>query len=743
MDQTPTSPDPETVERAELEAEQQHVDRVYDRVAEAARSASRIAVEGHQRAQAQNVGRVREEEQTGLYERDVLVFAAARRIAELDAEHEGLVFGRLDSDGGDDRPAAERAGDLDKLYVGRIGVRDAEYEPLVIDWRAPAAEPFYRATSTDRLGVVRRRVLRNKGARIIGIEDDLLAPERAPEDLPVMGEGALMASLSRARGHTMRDIVATIQAEQDKAIRAPARGVTVIGGGPGTGKTVVALHRAAYLLYSDRRRFERGGVLVVGPSAAFMAYIERVLPSLGENTVSLRAVGELVDGVRATAIDEADVAAIKGSLRMRGVLSRAARDRVPGAPTSLRVFVGGATVELDANQLDNVRRNALRRTPRNRAAAEARKGLVAALWSRFPEDLRNGVYGDRESFGDAVTDLPAYRSFFAAWWPVLTAQAVLRWLGDPRRLTRWARHDLTTAEIETLAAGIAGTDELTVADVALLDELTTLLGRPPVVEAGKDEEFDWLEGLSDGVNEVLTTSERRARAAAAADADEPEEYAHVLVDEAQDLSPMQWRMVTRRGPQASWTIVGDPAQSSWPDPDEARTAMETMLSHLQRHTFRLSTNYRNSAEIYAFAGEVIRQQIPDADLPDAVRRTGVKPELRVFDAGKVAEAAGDAAGELLELVEGTVGVIVPPKLRPGVDAVLAELDNPRIAALTPLESKGLEYDAVVVVEPDRIVSDTLGGVRALYVVLTRATQRMITINSSTHWLPPHGSDGGP
>ena len=251
-----------------------------------------------------------------------------------------------------------------------------------------------------------------------------------------------MASLSRARGHTMRDIVATIQAEQDEAIRAPARGVTVIGGGPGTGKTVVALHRAAYLLYSDRRRFERGGVLVVGPSAAFMAYIERVLPSLGENTVSLRAVGELVDGVRATAVDDADAAAIKGSLRMRGVLSRAARDRVPDAPTTLRVFIGGATVELDANQLDNVRRNALRRTPRNRAAAEARKGLVAALWSRFPEDLRTGVYGDREAFGDRVTDTPAFRTFFAAWWPVLTPGAVLRWLGDARRLQRWARGEL-------------------------------------------------------------------------------------------------------------------------------------------------------------------------------------------------------------------------------------------------------------------------------------------------------------
>jgi hypothetical protein len=349
--------------------------------------------------------------------------------------------------------------------------------------------------------------------------------------------------------------------------------------------------------------------------------------------------------------------------------------------------------------------------------------------------LRNGRYADRESFGDIVTDLPAYRSFFSAWWPVLTPDAVLRWLGDARRAARWSRGDFSPAEIERLAEAIRSTDEFTIADVALLDELNTVLGRVPIAEAGRNEEFDWLEGMSDGVNEVLTTSERRARAAAAAEADEPDDYAHVLVDEAQDLSPMQWRMVTRRGPQASWTIVGDPAQSSWPDPDEARAAMDSMLQHLQRHTFRLSTNYRNSAEIYSFAGEVIRRQLPDADLPDAVRRTGVEPEHRVFDADKVAEAAADAAGELLQLVEGTVGVIVPPKLRGQVDSVLAELGDPRVAALSPLESKGLEYDAVVVVEPDRIVSDTLGGVRALYVVLTRATQRLITVNSTTHWLP--------
>ena len=713
---------------AEIAVEQTHVDRVYERVEQAAVSASRIAADGRLRAQSDQVGQIRDEEATGLFERDVLVYTAARRIAELEAGHEGLVFGRLDS--------AKEPGPLETLYVGRIGVRDADYEPLVIDWRAPAAEPFYRATPTDNLRVVRRRVLRCQGQDVVGLEDDLLAPELAPADLPVIGEGALMAALSRARGHTMRDIVATIQAEQDTAIRAPARGATIIGGGPGTGKTVVALHRAAYLLYSDRRRFERGGVLVVGPSAAFMTYIERVLPSLGENTVALRAVGELVDGVRATEVDRPEVAAIKGSLRMRGLLGRAARDRVPGAPTTLRVFVTGNLIELDAPALDAVRRTVLRRHKRNKSLPEARRMLTSALWDRFPEELRIGRLADRQVFGEIVGDLPAFTSFLTQWWPMLTTAEVLGWLGDARRVRRWARNEFTEAELETLARAIRRSTAFTVADVALLDELDAVLGRPAPPSPDDEEEFDWLEGLTGGVGEVMTSSERRAAAIAAAEAEQPAEYAHVLVDEAQDLSPMQWRMVTRRGPQASWTIVGDPAQSSWPDPAEARAAMDSMLGPVPRHTFRLSTNYRNSAEIYRFAGEVIRRTVPDADLPDAVRSTGVEPEHRFADAGKLAEAARDAASDLLGLVEGTVGVIVTPSLRPAVEAAAAELDDRRVVVLAPLESKGLEYDAVVAVEPDRIVDETLGGIRALYVVLTRATQRLITVGSTTAWMPP-------
>ncbi len=266
----------------EIAREQEYVDTVYAQLEKAAVSAQELAKEGLARGRIGNEG--------GLVERDAMVFQAARRMATLDAAHEGLVFGRLDL-----RPEVSGV----PRYIGRIGLRDDNYDVLLIDWRAPAAAVFYQATQADPQGVVRRRILRSKGVTVLGVEDDLLDAE-AETDLPIVGEGALLAQLTRARDRSMHSIVATIQAEQDRAIRAPNKGVVSITGGPGTGKTVVALHRAAYLLYADRRRYETGGVLVVGPSGVFMRYIERVLPSLGETAVALRSLGEVVDGVRAT-----------------------------------------------------------------------------------------------------------------------------------------------------------------------------------------------------------------------------------------------------------------------------------------------------------------------------------------------------------------------------------------------------------------------------------------------------------
>ena len=281
---TNASPAASALER-ELAAEQAHVDLVYARLAEATRSAQQVARAGLSLYQSDRNSYVREEDGTGLYERDVFAFQAARRLAVLDAEQEGW------SSAGWTGPTVRFA----TSAVLASATRTMSHWSSTGGHRA--AEPFYRATPSDPMQVIRRRVLHCRGDRVVGIEDDLLDGENADRELVVIGEGALLAALTRARDHTMRDIVATIQAEQDEAIRAPYQGFTMINGGPGTGKTVVALHRAAYLLYSNRRRFESGGVLVVGPSRVFMNYIARVLPSLGEDSVTLRSIGAVPSDV--------------------------------------------------------------------------------------------------------------------------------------------------------------------------------------------------------------------------------------------------------------------------------------------------------------------------------------------------------------------------------------------------------------------------------------------------------------
>src|SRR6185436_19418773 len=371
---------------------QAHVDLVYAELVKAGTRAGLVEADGLARGRTDRVGTARDEELTGLFERDALVFHAARRRNALESQYEGLVFGRLDIDH-PPKPETNGGAEREVRYIGRLGIRDDDYEPLVIDWRAPAASPFYRATPVEPMGVLRRRVLRCKGSDVVGIEDDLMVAE-APPDLVVVGDGALMAALTRSRGTRMRDIVATIQRHQDEAIRASARGITEITGGPGTGKTVVALHRAAYLLYSERRRFENGGILVVGPSAAYTAYIERVLPSLGEESVSLRALGDLVEGMTAGRLDSPEVAAIKGSLRIRRLLSRLTSRPPAGAPGVFRAFIAGHAVRLDDTALRRVRSEVLRTHQHNLATDAARSALAEAAW-------RSVRQGERDEFLDA------------------------------------------------------------------------------------------------------------------------------------------------------------------------------------------------------------------------------------------------------------------------------------------------------------------------------------------------------
>jgi DNA helicase IV len=717
-----------TLER-ELAAEQAHVDLVYARLAEATRSAQQVARAGLSLYQSDRNSYVREEDGTGLYERDVFAFQAARRLAVLDAEQEGLVFGRLDRTDGEVR------------YVGRIGVRDADYEPLVIDWRAPAAEPFYRATPSDPMQVVRRRVLRCRGDRVVGIEDDLLDGENADGELVVIGEGALLAALTRARNHTMRDIVATIQAEQDEAIRAPYQGFTMITGGPGTGKTVVALHRAAYLLYSNRRRFESGGVLVVGPSRVFMNYIARVLPSLGEDSVTLRSIGAVPsDVVRITGdrVDPPLAAAIKGSLRMVKVLRRMVHEPLNEVPLELRILVDGNVLVVQAATLARIRSHVLAHHRLNSGREAAEKELLTALWRVRHPDSENGADHDheREEFDDRVSELASFKMFCNAWWPAVSAPAALARLADFELLKRISASVLSDAECELVSASYRDAMDWTAADGAILDELVHLLGPLPVPD---EQEMPGLSDLDSEMEEVFTTADVLSPARETDPFELPHEtYAHVLIDEAQDVSPMQWRMLRRRGASASWTIVGDPAQSSWTDTAEADRAIEEIIGTAPLRHFRMSTNYRSPSEVFDLAAQVVVADFPDADLPTAVRSTGHEPRLLVpADAAPenptVSAAMISIVRSLLDEVEGTVGVICPPSTK---DQLTAQLEQARlqgaerVAVITSQQAKGLEYDAVLVITPDDIVTESPGGVRALYVALTRPTQRLVTLDAA-------------
>ncbi|MGO1487515.1 MAG: HelD family protein [Arachnia sp.] len=711
----------------QIALEQAHVNRVYDNLAAATASARSMAHQGQQMYQTDRTSFLREEDSTAMFERDAFSYQAARRLAVLEDEHEGLVFGRLDLTGPETR------------YIGRLGVRDDEYNPLVIDWRAPAAEPFYRATQATPMEVIRRRVLRCRDDKVIGLEDDLL-DSSAETDLPIMGEGALMAALTRARGRTMRDIVSTIQAEQDEAIRAPYQGVTIIAGGPGTGKTVVALHRAAYLLYSNRARLERGGVLVVGPSNVFMNYIERVLPSLGEDAVTLKSVGSVatdVLGMSAERVDPSTAASLKGSLRMLGVLRRLIRRPLIDGPevVRVRVSVKGEVLTLDARELHRIRDSVLSHTKLNKGREQARTLIISALAAKLSDEVDVPV----EEVPDLIREQAALSTFMNAWWPTLDAPRVLERLADPDLLSE-VSPDFTPDERFALADSFTWLQrgnhtEITgwsVADMALLDELLDMLGPAPV-EDDVDVDEPVFIGMGD-INELVTTSDTLRRDQSVDPEDDPQTtYAHILVDEGQDITPMQWRMLRRRGPQSSWTIVGDPAQSSYPHQDETTRALNELVGRAPTRRFTLSTNYRSPAEVFDLAAKVITKVFPDADLPKAIRTTGLQPRLE----STTPEAADEGIiHEVLELagqVTGTVGVICPPSRLQAVlrlslqDDRLALLED-RLAIVTALQAKGLEYDGVLVLSPDEIVTETPAGERVLYVALTRATQRMTTLD---------------
>ncbi|MFJ9814325.1 HelD family protein [Streptomyces sp. NPDC101151] len=758
----------DSVRDREISVEQEHLDRVYRRLEEKIHEAEFLMNDAAKRGQVGTPG--------ALAERDAQVFRAGVHLNRLNNEFEDFLFGRIDlllgKDGkkGPDgaytavEPAEgavrpDRTADIaETLHIGRIGVLDEDYSPLVIDWRAPAAAPFYRSTPKDPGRVVRRRVIRSKGRQVLGVEDDLMRPELTAflddRELPVIGDGALMAALGQARSHTMRDIVSSIQAEQDLVIRAPAASVTYVEGGPGTGKTAVALHRAAYLLYQDRRRYA-GGILIVSPTPLLVAYTEGVLPSLGEEgQVAIRAIGSLVDGVEATVYDAPSVARAKGSYRMLKVLRKAARgalelgrggagpvgqlaldddaDTAPeapaGPPARLRVVAFGRRLELEAAELERIRRTTLSGTaPVNLLRPRARRLLLDALWAKSGAAGRHTdpelAAELRSSFDEDITSEDPFIAFLDAWWPELTPKGVLSAMADERCLGRWARRILNPGEVRRVARSLKR-DGYSVHDVAMLDELQAILGVP--ARPRKKRELDPLDHLT-GLEELMPVREETQRERAERLAQERTEYAHVIVDEAQDLTPMQWRMAGRRGRHATWTVVGDPAQSSWSDPDEAAEARDEALGTRPRRRFQLTVNYRNPAEIAELAAKVLALAMPGSEAPSAVRSTGVEPRFTVVR-DSLEKTVRAEAERLLDLVDGTVGVVVAMNRRAEARRWLAGLGD-RVVALGSLEAKGLEYDATVVVSPAEIADESPAGLRVLYVALTRATQQLTVVSA--------------
>ncbi|WP_425428233.1 HelD family protein [Actinokineospora auranticolor] len=659
--------------RAELEFEQEYVTGLYARLdAARAEAASRLAGASGDRDAA------------------AVWRAEAARLAAVE---DGLCFGRLDTDRGD------------TVHIGRFSFFDDDTDDVVLlDWRAPAARPFYTATAADPQGLRGRRRIETRARVVTGVDDELFAA--ADDGGGLVGEAALMAALTAERTGRMRDIVTTLRAEQDRIIRDDFGGVLVVQGGPGTGKTAVALHRLAYLLYT-REHLRSRGVLVVGPSRVFLDYIGHVLPGLGENSVVTATTADLYPGVEVTREDTPDTAAGKGRAEMAARVAAEIRSRVR---------IPGATVEVEFEQ----RVLALSPSDCRAAAAKARaRGLphnvarsvfqhevVEILAGRLAEQLESLVLDEA---GNALDGGSADGSLGAADLRALAAAGVVvgpEEIGVPRGVLDEAdRHGLRDALFADPG----------VADV--LDEVWPSL-LPADVVADVLSDYGLVEGPGWSAADVPLLDE----AAVLLDGGGGEAYGHVVVDEAQELSEMAWRMLMRRCPSRSMTVVGDLAQtgtaagtSSW---------ARVLAPHVDDRwrLAELTVNYRTPAEIMAVAAEVLAARHPDLSPPRSVRAAGERPwRVRADD------LAGALAEEVAAHTDGTLAIITPEAHLAPLSTALSLRTPPdlteAVVLITPGQAKGLEFDAALLVDPARVLDTPLGH-NDLYVALTRATRRL-------------------
>jgi DNA helicase IV len=681
-------------------------------------------------------------------ERDVSTAMYSDRLAQLGSVEQGLCFGRLDFTPGTEDETA---------YIGRLGLfdEDDEYQPLLVDWRAPVARPFYLATAASPDGVRRRRHIRSLSRRVVGFDDEIfdLSAADQGQDLGLAGEAALLAALERRRTGEMSDIVATIQVEQDRIIRAALNGVLVVQGGPGTGKTAVALHRAAYLLYTFRQQLTKRGVLVVGPNSTFLRYIGQVLPSLGETGVLLATVGQLYPGVTADGVDSLEAAEVKGRASMADILTNAVRDRQRVPEPVLEIEVERETLRLDRKTCAEARSRARRsRRPHNQARRIFVSELVDALTRQVARRLGEDLLDPRD-LDDIRAELTADTNIARAMdslWPVLTPEQLLDDLfAERERLASAAGEQLTDTERASLARPLESL--WTPADVPLLDELAELLGEDDTDARAKEarrerEERAYAEGVLDileqdeeiideellRVSDVLDAelfAERQQRrseltAAQRAAQDRTWTFGHVIVDEAQELTAMDWRVLMRRAPSRSMTLVGDVAQTGAPG---GAKSWDAVLSPYVADRWRLeelTVNYRTPAEIMDVAARVLAEVNPELEAPVSVRETGVAPWRERLAPTELAGRIRSLVGGELEAVDGgTVAVLVPAKRFSDLRKALGP-DDERLSLLTVDKAKGLEFDSVVLVSPDEIVAESPRGLNDLYVALTRSTQRL-------------------
>lgn len=723
----PTHPD--------LAAEQAYIDHAYDCL-EATRAAAR------------NMTSMVEVGQGGTnqarYERDVIWDTMLARLSQLELGNAALCFGRIDEGPDDpDHPGLDESGRPRRgepgasYYIGRIAVSDGDQEPVIVDWRAPVAEPFYRATGRQPMGLVRRRHFATRGRTLLGVEDELFGDAIANLGLAreaggtsgtldehgrptVSGHGALIAALETNRSGKLGDIVATIQGEQDEIIRSELPGVLVVQGGPGTGKTVVALHRAAYLLYTHRFPLEGQGVLVIGPNRLFLNYIDQVLPSLGEAGVELAVLADLlIDEVRVQGYDSGLTARVKGDERMVKFLARAVRDRELPLRDDLVVGYGVQYLRLTVAESRRIVDEARRRYRRHNAGRRWVEGEVYAALARSGRgeleaaDVRERLRGTLE-----------LREALERMWPVLTPAQLLHDLyGSAGLLAHAGRNLLSEDEWRSLYRRREGLAEDVIwahDDVPLLDEAKALLGPKPRT---KRQKAAIAEGLLPDDSEVRT-------------------YGHIVVDEAQDLSPMQLRTISRRSLNGSMTVVGDIAQSTgqW-----AHASWEEVLVHLpDRRPARraeLTVGYRLPAPNMALAARVLRIAAPDLRPPVAVREDGDPPRIVATTEHGFADAIVDAVRVELDAVSpGNVAVVAPWSRIEDVSAALgaAGIEHGRatrhgldqLVTVVPVSlAKGLELDATIVVEPASILDEETQGMRSLYVALTRATKRLAVVHA--------------